>query len=92
MNFALPVLKKLKKGFIAVGDFIGGIMTRVILSVLYITVIALIWAIAKIFGKQFVDKRFGSRLAGQGAKVKSYWIHVDPEFNNHTLEKWELPY
>lgn len=92
MNFALPVLKKLKKGCIAAGDFIGGIMTRVILSVLYITVIALIWCVSKIFGKQFVDKRFGGRLTGQGAIVKSYWIHVDPEFNNHTLEKWELPY
>ena len=84
----LRPFKILKNAFIALGDFIGGIMTRVILSHLYISVIALIWIVAKLFGKKFIDTPFGYRFSN----VKSYWIPVDDEFNTHTLEKWELPY
>ncbi len=88
MQKIVSFLKCIKRGFIALGDFIGGIMTRVILSLLYISVIALVWVIAKLFGKKFIDTRFGHRFS----KAKSYWIPVDDEFNTHTLEKWELPY
>lgn len=88
MNKFVSTLKFLKRGLISLGDFIGGIMTRVILSLLYITVIALVWLLSKIAGKKFIDTRFGHRFA----KVKSYWIPVGDDFNTHTLEKWELPY
>lgn len=78
-------VRYVKNGLIQIGDIVGRIMTIIILYVVYITIIALMWCIAKIFRKQFIDTRFDPTIA-------SYWIPIDPKFNVHTLEKWKLPF
>ncbi len=75
-------LHKFKDGFIAFGDFLGTIMTTVILTILYFTVVLLVWLFGGLFRKRFIDKR----LDTEG----SYWVPVEDE--EISLDKMSLPF
>ena len=67
-GLVLPaLLKPIHKTWMAFSTFLGWFMTRVILSVLFFLVVTPIGFLARLCGKEFLDKKFKNN-------VNSYWI------------------
>ena len=62
-----PLLKPIYKIWMTLTTFLGWFMTRFILSVLFFFVITPIGFLARLCGKDFLDKKFKK-------KANSYWI------------------
>lgn len=81
----MEFLKRFYRGFIAFGDFLGSIMTFLILTVLYSTVVLMVRALGFVFKKKFVDTTFDR-------EAETYWQEVDELESNLDLETIKLPY
>lgn len=64
--FAPTLLKAVYKLWMTLAVILGWFMTRVILSILYYIVVTPIGLIAKLFGKNFIEKNFNR-------KKTTYW-------------------
>ena len=66
-GLGLPIiLKPIYLFWMIVSSILGWIMTRVVLSILFFTMITAIGLISKLFGKQFLDLKWDN-------SKKSYW-------------------
>ncbi len=65
------LLKPIQKAWMSLAVFVGWLVTRVILTVLFYLVVTPIGILARIFGKRFLDTRFNRN-------VDSYWIARKP--------------
>jgi len=82
---APAALKPFQKTWMRVAVIMGWFMTRLILSVLFYAVITPIGLIAKVSGKEFLDKKF-DKLANKN--ITSYWIHRrETTFDKSRYEK-----
>ena len=81
----MDFLKKFYHGFIKFGDFLGSIMTFLILTILFSTVVLLVRVVGFIFRKKFVDTTFDREL-------DTYWQEVDEMESHLDLETIKLPY
>jgi large-conductance mechanosensitive channel len=81
----MKFLRKLYDGFIRFGDFIGSIMTFVILTILYLTVVLMVRLVGYLFRKKFVDTSIDS-------DASTYWQEVDDMESHLDLETIKLPY
>ncbi len=66
------VLLPLYKIWIKIGDFIGGIVSRIILIVLFFLVFTPVGLFLKLFRKDLLNKKIDP-------KAKSYWIHREKQ-------------
>jgi hypothetical protein len=72
-GLVLPVvLWPVQKFWMTLAILLGWVMTRVILSVLFYVIVTPIGLCARLFGKDFLDMKFGG-------EADSYWIPKDPE-------------
>lgn len=78
-------MRKLIDGFIRFGDVLGSIMTFLILTLMYYSVVLFVRVFGWIFRKKFVDVRFDKTAS-------TYWIDVEKDFNRPTLERMRLPF
>lgn len=68
LGLVVPVLlKPIHKVWMTLAVLLGGLMTRVILSVLFYVVVTPIGLFARLFGKNFLDLKFDRN-------ADSYWI------------------
>ena len=66
-GLGLPrILKPIYLFWMIVSSILGWVMTRVVLSILFFTMITLIGLISKLFGKQFLDLKWDN-------SKNSYW-------------------
>jgi len=65
------VLKPIQKAWMTIAVVIGWFMTRVILTVLFYVVVSFTGFAAKLFGKDFLDKKFDKNT---NKNINSYWI------------------
>lgn len=70
------VLKPLQKAWMAFAVVIGWFMTRVILTVLFYFIVTPIGLVAKLFGKDFLDRKFSVKA---NKNTDSYWINKEDE-------------
>ena len=84
LGFILPsVLRPVYRIWMLLAHFIGGIVSRVILIVLYYIVLVPIGLVLRLFGKDVLDQNFDK-------KRESYWIKKD--LSNHTREQYRKMY
>ena len=70
LGLTLPVaLKPIQKIWMAIAVVLGWLMTRVILVILFYLIFTPIGVLGRIFGKSFLDLKFGKI-----GNVNSYWI------------------
>lgn len=74
------LLKPLQKIWMSFGIFMGWLITRLILFILFYLVVTPIAVLARLFGKNFLDTKFDKNAA-------SYWIAKETgEFDKRTCE------
>ena len=84
LGFILPsVLRPIYKIWMLLAFFIGGIVSRVILTVLYYVVVTPTGLVIRLFGKDILDKKFDKRR-------ESYWVKKD--LSGHTKEQYGKMY
>lgn len=74
------VLHPLWKGWMAIGHYLGAVMSIVILSIAWAILVIPIAIILKVMRIKVMDLSFG-------AKVDSYWEKRDPKFDDFALLK-----
>ena len=82
LGLVVPILlKPIHKVWMVLAVFLGWLMTRVILSVLFYLVVTTIGLLARLFGKDFLDLKFGRN-------ADSYWIPKERiEFKRSDYER-----
>ena len=84
LGFILPsVLRPIYKIWMFLGFFIGGIVSRVILTVLFYVVLTPTGLVLRLFGKDILDEKFDKRR-------ESYWVKKD--LSGHTKEQYGKMY
>ena len=84
LGFILPsVLRPIYKIWMLLAFFIGGIVSRVILTVLFYVVLTPTGLVLRLFGKDILDKKFDKRR-------ESYWVKKD--LSGHTKEQYRKMY
>jgi hypothetical protein len=84
LGFIFPsVLRPIYKIWMLLAFFIGGIVSRVILTVLFYVVLTPIGLVLRLFGKDILDKKFDKRR-------KSYWVKKD--LSGHTKKQYGKMY
>ena len=84
LGFILPsVLRPIYKIWMLLAFFIGGIVSRVILTVLFYVVLTPTGLVLRLFGKDILDEKFDK-------KRKSYWVKKD--LSGHTKEQYGKMY
>ena len=84
LGFILPsVLRPIYKIWMLLAFFIGGIVSRVILTVLFYIVLTPTGLVLRLFGKDILDKKFDKRR-------ESYWVKKD--LSGHTKEQYGKMY
>ncbi len=66
------VLMPLYKIWVKIGDFIGGIISRIILIILFFLIFTPIGLVLKVLGKDLLNKKIDRSKS-------SYWIHRDKQ-------------
>jgi hypothetical protein len=80
------MLRLVYKGWMAVADVLGFIMTRVILSVLFYLVLTPIGVVARIMGKDFLAMKMNDHSSASA----SYW--VTKKKADSDVSRWEKQY
>lgn len=75
--FFTPVLKPLHKVWMMLALFLGYVMTRVILSILFYVIITPIGIFMKLIGNDLLDVNFNK-------KRESYWVQKDKNYLSKT--------
>ena len=84
LGFILPsVLRPVYRIWMLLAYFIGGIVSRVILTVLFYVVLTPTGLVLRLFGKDVLDQRFDKRR-------ESYWVKKD--LSGHTKEQYRKMY
>ena len=84
LGFILPsVLRPIYKIWMLLAFFIGGIVSRVILTVLFYVILTPTGLVLRLFGKDILDKKFDKRR-------ESYWVKKD--LSGHTNEQYGKMY
>ena len=84
LGFILPsVLRPIYRIWMLLAYFIGGIVSRVILTVLFYVVLTPIGLVLRLFGKDILDEKFDKRR-------ESYWVKKD--LSGHTKEQYGKMY
>ena len=84
LGFILPsILRPVYRIWMLIAYFIGGIVSRVILTVLFYVVLTPTGLVLRLFGKDVLDQRF------EKDKV-SYWIKKD--LSDHTKDQYRKMY
>ena len=84
LGFILPsVLRPVYRIWMLLAYFIGGIVSRVILTVLFYVVLTPTGLVLRLFGKDVLDQRFEKDR-------ESYWIKKD--LSDHTKEQYRKMY
>ena len=84
LGFILPsVLRPIYKIWMLLAFFIGGIVSRVILTVLFYVVLTPTGLVLRLFGKDVLDQRFEKDR-------ESYWIKKD--LSGHTKDQYRKMY
>ena len=84
LGFILPsVLRPIYKIWMLLAFFIGGIVSRVILTVLFYVVLTPTGLVLRLFGKDVLDQKFDKRQ-------ESYWVKKD--LSGHTKEQYRKMY
>ena len=84
LGFILPsVLRPIYKIWMLFAFFIGGIVSRVILTVLFYVVLTPTGLVLRLFGKDILDKKFDKRR-------ESYWVKKD--LSSHTRDQYGKMY
>ena len=84
LGFILPsVLRPVYRIWMLLAYFIGGIVSRVILTVLFYVVLTPTGLVLRLFGKDVLDQRFEKDR-------ESYWIKKD--LTDHTKEQYRKMY
>ena len=84
LGIILPsVLRPIYKIWMLLAFFIGGIVSRVILTVLFYVVLTPTGLVLRLFGKDILDKKFYK-------KRESYWVKKD--LSGHTKEQYGKMY
>ena len=81
----MKFLRGIYDGLIKIGDFLGMIMTFLILTVLFFSVVLLVRLVGFVFRKMFVDVSFNK-------EADTYWQEVDEMESHLDLETIKLPY
>ena len=80
LGFIMPrLLKPLQKLWMTLAVLLGWLMTRIILTILFYLVVTPIGLLAKVSGKDFLNRKFNS-------DASSYWIPrkaITPEKRNY---------
>jgi len=80
LGLVLPVvLKPIQKVWMTLAILMGWVMTRVLLILLFFVIVTPIGFVAKIFGKDFLNRKF------QKDQQASYWIKRKPIPFNQSL-------
>ena len=83
-GFVVPsVLRPIYRIWMLLAYFIGGIVSRVILTVLFYVVLTPTALVLRLFGKDILDKKLGKRR-------ESYWVKKD--LSGHTKEQYGKMY
>ena len=84
LGFILPsVLRPVYRIWMLLAYFIGGIVSRVILTVLFYVVLTPTGLVLRLFGKDVLDQKFDKRR-------ESYWVKKD--LSGHTKEQYSKMY
>ena len=84
LGFILPsVLRPVYRMWMLIAYLIGGIVSRVILTVLFYVVLTPPGLVLRLFGKDVLDQKFDKRL-------ESYWVKKD--LSGHTKEQYGKMY
>ena len=84
LGFILPsVLRPVYRIWMLLAYFIGGIVSRVILTVLFYVVLTPTGLVLRLFGKDVLDQKFDKRQ-------ESYWVKKD--LSGHTKEQYRKMY
>jgi len=84
LGFILPsVLRPVYRIWMLLAYFIGGIVSRVILTVLFYIVLTPTGLVLRLFGKDVLDQKFDKRQ-------ESYWVKKD--LSGHTKEQYRKMY
>jgi len=84
LGFIFPsVLRPIYMIWMLLAYFIGGVISRIILTVLFYVVLTPIGLVLRLFGKDFLDQKFEKNR-------KSYW--VKKELSGHTKDQYEKMY
>ena len=84
LGFILPsVLRPIYKIWMLLAYFIGGIVSRVILTVLFYVVLTPTGLVLRLFGKDILNKKLDKRR-------ESYWVKKD--LSGHTKEQYGKMY
>ena len=84
LGFILPsILRPIYRLWMLLAYFIGGVVCRVILTVLFYVVLTPTGLVLKLFGKDVLDKKFDKRRG-------SYWVKKD--LSGQTKEQYEKMY
>ena len=84
LGFILPsVLRPVYRIWMLLAYFIGGIVSRVILTVLFYVVLTPTGLVLRLFGKDVLDQKFDKRR-------ESYWVKKD--LSGHTKEQYRKMY
>ena len=84
LGFILPfILRPVYRLWMLLAFFIGGIVSRVILTVLFYVVLTPTGLVLRLFGKDILDKKFDKRR-------ESYWVKKD--LSGHTKEQYGKMY
>ena len=84
LGFILPsILRPVYRIWMLLAYFIGGVVSRIILTVLFYVVLTPTGLVLRLFGKDILDKKFDKRR-------ESYWVKKD--LSGHTKEQYEKMY
>ena len=84
LGFILPsILRPVYRIWMLLAYFIGGIVSRVILTVLFYVVLTPTGLVLRLFGKDILNEKFDKRR-------ESYWVKKD--LSGHTKEQYRKMY